>query len=115
VFTIGADATLVEAASEMRREDVGSLVVFDEGRLSGIITERDLVRAVAEGANPTTLPVAGYMTDDPIVASPDDGVEEVVARMLTIGVRHLPVVENGRVLGVVSVRDLLEASAVRGG
>ena len=110
---VGPDATLADVAALMRREDIGSLTVNDDaGNLVGIITERDLVRCVAEAADPTVVRVARFMTGDPVVACPDDGVQEVAARMLTMGLRHLPVVEDGRVLGMVSIRDLLEASAL---
>ena len=113
VVAVGPDATIADAAVLMRREDIGSLIVNDgTGSLVGIITERDLVRCVAEMADPAVVRVARFMTGDPLVAGPDDGVEEVAARMLTMGLRHLPVVEDGRVLGMVSIRDLLEASAL---
>lgn len=111
VFAVDLDASLADAAVLMRREDIGSLVVYDRaGTLAGIITERDLVRCLAETVDPEVVRVARFMTSDPIVANPDDGIEEVAARMLTMGVRHLPVVQEGRVLGMVSVRDLLEST-----
>ena len=100
VVAVGPDATLADVAALMRREDIGSLTVNDDaGNLVGIITERDLVRCVAEAADPTVVRVARFMTGDPVVACP-------------MGLRHLPVVADGRVLGMVSIRDLLEASAL---
>jgi CBS domain-containing protein len=115
VFSINPEATLLEAAEEMRAHDIGSLAVITDGRLVGIVTERDLVGALSEGAEPATVLVSRYMTEDPILASPDDGTEEVAARMVVMGVRHLPVLDNGRVVGMVSIRDLLEATAIHGG
>ncbi len=115
VLCVGPGATLGEAAREMRQEDIGSLAVLENGRFAGIITERDLVQAVADGADPSTALVAAYMTGDPIVAAPDDGTAEVAARMVVLGVRHLPVLEDGGMVGMVSIRDLLEASALING
>lgn len=112
VYSVPADVTLQEAAIEMRRLDIGSLAVLDDGRLEGIITERDLVRAIADGLDPRMAPVARYMSGDPLVADPRDGAEEVAARMVTLGVRHLPVLLDGDVVGMVSIRDIVEATSL---
>jgi CBS domain-containing protein len=112
VFSISPGASVLEAAGEMRAQDVGSLAVIHQHRLVGIITERDVVASLADGEEPATTLVSHRMTEDPVVASPQDGIEEVAARMVVIGVRHLPVVEDGKVVGMVSIRDMLEASAL---
>ena len=112
VFTVDAGEMLAVAASKMQLNAVGSLAVLREGGFAGIITERDLVRAVSDGVDGARTSVASYMTDDPIVASPEDGIREVVARMVVLGIRHLPLVVDGEVVRMISIRDLLERIAL---
>ena len=112
VFTVDERETLVAAANKMQLNAIGSLAVLRDGGFAGIITERDLARAVSDGVDSTRSPVTNYMTDDPIVASPDDGVREVAARMVVLGIRHVPLMANGEVVGMVSIRDLLERTAL---
>ena len=111
VLTAEAAESLIEAASRMQYQEVGSLAVLEHGRLAGIITERDLARALADGVDPVETPVARYMTGDPVTIGPDSEVAEAAATMLELGVRHLPVFEEGRVVGMVSARDLLSLEA----
>jgi CBS domain-containing protein len=99
--------SLSDAAGRMQFYEVGSLVVFDQRQLAGIITERDLVRAMSDGVDPERVPVRRYMTENPQVVDPDTEVDEAVRTMIDLGIRHLPVVEGERVVGMVSVRDLL--------
>jgi CBS domain-containing protein len=115
VFSVEADETLADAASKMQFEEIGSLAVLQKGHFAGIITERDLVRAIADGVEPATIPVARYTTEDPIVASPEDGTQEAAARMVVLGVRHLPLVACGELVGMISIRDLLEEAALAKG
>lgn len=93
----------------MRTRRVGAIVVVADGRLLGIITERDLLRAIAEQSDPANTAVSGYMTADPLTI--DAGENEVTARRLMVerGIRHLPVTHAGQVVGMLSVRDLLAA------
>ena len=115
VVAIDGDERLAAAAVRMQDEQVGSLVVLEHGRFAGILTERDLVRALAEGADPEVATVADYMTAAPAVVTSDATVREVAATMLGLECRHLPVVDSGgAVLGMVSIRDLL-GTAVRPG
>ena len=107
VFTIRADESLAEAASSMQYNEVSALPVFDGDRLAGIVTERDIVRAVADGVDPQETEVAGYMTQDPASISPETSVGEAAERMLELGVRHFPVMMGDEVLGMISIRDLL--------
>ncbi|HSL67233.1 MAG TPA: CBS domain-containing protein [Actinomycetota bacterium] len=107
VLAAGPYEDLAEVACRMQFHEVGALVVFDHGLLRGIITERDLVRAVADGADPAVTPVERYMTVEPATVAPDESVSEVAALMLRLGVRHLPVTEAGRMLGMVAAQDLL--------
>ena len=100
---------LVAVAARMRFNDVGCAAVVDEDNvLVGIITERDVVRAVADGADIEKTPAHDYMTSDPTVAAPETEIREAARIMLDLGVRHLPVVTpDGRLIGLASVRDLL--------
>ncbi len=102
-----ADESLVDAASRMDFEAVGALPVFDGSRLVGIITEHDLVRAVAEGVDPSGVPVSDYMTAEPATTSVDAELADAAERMLELGTRHLPVEDRGEVVGMISARDLL--------
>jgi CBS domain-containing protein len=111
LFTAEADEALEEAADRMRWHAIGALPVFDGHRLVGIITERDVTAAVADGADPATTPVSDYMTSAPSVLGPDSEFAEAVRTMLGLGVRHLPIVDRGRLVGVLSMRDLLGAEA----
>ena len=115
VVAIDGDERLAAAAVGMQDEQVGSLVVLERGRFAGILTERDLVRALAEGVDPEVATVADYMTAAPAAVTCDTTVGEVAATMLELECRHLPVVDSGgAVLGMVSIRDLL-GTAVRPG
>src|SRR5688572_7067561 len=91
VLSAGANEDLAEVAARMQFHEVGALLVFRLGVLQGIITERDLMCAVADGADPATATVERYMTRDPITVSPDTEHSEAAALMLELGVRHLPV------------------------
>ena len=103
----GPDESLFEAADRMAYFEVGSLAIIEHGRLTGIITEHDLVRAIDDEVNLYVTPVSAYMSEGPIWVSPDEDVEIAIGRMLAIGARHLPVVEHGEVVGMISARDLL--------
>jgi signal-transduction protein with cAMP-binding, CBS, and nucleotidyltransferase domain len=111
VATAG-DELLADAAARMQDNQVGSLAVLAGRDLVGILTERDLARAVAWGADPKVTTVAEYMTTQPMSVELDTDVHEVVLAMLELECRHLPVVEAGAVVGMVSIRDLL-GSALR--
>lgn len=104
----GPDTTLGEAAEEMARFGLGSLAVVEGRGLVGIITERDLVRSIADGASRDEL-VSDHMAIEPDVFAPDVDVWDAAEWLIEAGYRHLPVVEDGDLLGVVSIRDLLRA------
>jgi CBS domain-containing protein len=99
--------TLREAARRMDWMEIGALPVMLHDRLVGIITERDITRALADNADPGTAPIARYMTPEPFTAGLDEDAHEVARRMLDLGIRHLPVVRDGDVVGIISARDLL--------
>jgi signal-transduction protein with cAMP-binding, CBS, and nucleotidyltransferase domain len=100
---------LREAAQQMKATGVGSLAVEVDGALEGIITERDILSAAAAGADFDRSPVSEWMTDYPDFFDPEMGVEEAATWMLSTGYRHLPVVDEGTVIGVVSIKDVLWA------
>src|SRR5262249_47252216 len=104
--TESAADTLRSAAERMWRQQTGSLLIMDNGRLAGIITERDILRAVALGADLATANVDEAMTTEVLTVPPDMSLRDAAREMATRWIRHLPVVEAGRVLGVVSMRDI---------
>jgi CBS domain-containing protein len=105
----GPDTTVLEAAVAMEGSDLGSLAVVEGLELVGLVTERDIRRAVAEGIDPGT-PVSAVMSGDPDTFDPDLDVWDAAAWITESGYRHLPVVDDeGSLLGVVSIRDLLKA------
>lgn len=109
IYSIGEKESLRSAAAQMSLHRVGSLLVLDEGRrLIGIITERDIILAIGEGVDPDKTPVERYMSRKPVTARPEDSIVSAAHKMITHGIRHLPVVdESGRVLGIISIRDVL--------
>jgi len=98
--------TLRSAAERMWREQTGSLLVLDGERLAGIITERDLLRAVALGADPATATVDEAMTTEVFTVTPDMPLVDAAREMATRWIRHLPVEDDGRLVGMVSMRDV---------
>lgn len=110
---VGAEptATLTEAVIRMAENQVGSVVVSQGSQMVGILTERDVLRAVADGRQPNATRVSEFMTPDPATAALDEDSERVVERMLKLAIRHMPILEGGRVIGIVSARDLLMLEA----
>lgn len=104
----GPETSLAEAAVAMSESGHGSLAVVDGHEVVGVITERDLVRAIAAGAD-RSAPVRTWMGSEPDLFDADTDVFEAAEWLLESGYRHLPVVDGSELLGVVSVRDLLSA------
>jgi CBS domain-containing protein len=109
VVWVAPDATLRQAAESMMSNEVGSVAVEVDGALEGILTERDILRAVAEGADLDLDPVSSWMTEYPDSFDPEMAIEEAAEWMLATGFRHLPVVDGGAVVGVISIKDVLWA------
>jgi CBS domain-containing protein len=107
VFTIARDASVADAASSMLKGRFGSAIVMEGSWLTGIFTERDVLRAAAAGVDLTSSPVSEWMTSDPVTASPDMEADEAAEIMMSNGFRHLPVVEGNSIAGIVSLRDIL--------
>jgi CBS domain-containing protein len=108
VLTVAPEDTLGEAAAKMTERGVGAVVVSDFGRMIGILSERDIMRAVADRTHSSEARVREWMTADPITATRETTAEEAGRTMLEHGFRHLPVVENERAIGIVSLRDVAE-------
>ena len=109
LFTAQAEETLEAAADRMSWHQVSALPVLEGQRLVGIVTERDLTAALAEGADAEVTPVSDYMTPAPEVLRPDSELVDAAHVMLELGIRHLPVVRSGQLVGVLSMRDVLDA------
>ena len=115
LYTAQADESLDEAADRMSWHQVGALPVLEGQHLVGIITERDLTAALAEGAERVLTPVSDYVTAAPEVLGPDSEFADAAQVMLELGVRHLPVVRSGQLVGVLSMRDVLNDDTYVGG
>ena len=106
-ITVAPEDTLGEVAEKMMSQNVGAVVVKDFGRLIGILTERDMLRAMAARMHTSEARVRQWMTPDPVTAAPDMPLDEAAKVMLDHGFRHLPVTDGANVLGVVSLRRVL--------
>src|SRR6185503_10401508 len=110
LLTVAADATLGEAAAAMATRGVGAVVVLEGERVAAILTERDVMKAVAAG-NDGSAPVKEWMTPHPDTIEPSDTTDHAASLMIHGGFRHLPVVEaDGKVAGIVSIRDLMKVA-----
>ena len=110
VFTVSADATLSEVVRELVRHNIGSLVVFNGDELVGIITERDILRTMADLADRLDdVAIKSRMTTNVLSGSPDDEVSKTMGLMTEKRIRHLPIVEDGRLAGMVSIGDVVKA------
>jgi CBS domain-containing protein len=107
--------SLRSAAERMWRQQTGSLLITDGGELAGIITERDLLRAVALGADPDKTSVDEAMTAEVYTVPPDMQLQDAAREMAARWIRHLPVVAAGELLGVVSMRDVTGVFGAMGG
>ena len=111
LITVGADTEIADAASKMMQRNIGALLVEDSGHLIGLITERDIVKILAQ----THCDMKGMRVKDImvpaenlVVAEPEDEVEYVMAVMIQNAIRHLPIVEQGKLIGIVSIRDVVK-------
>lgn len=107
VFSVLPSVTISEAVAEMNRQRVGCMLVIDEGGLVGVFTERDVLkRVVGAGVDPTRTRVAEVMTANVITVAPDATVEQAMVIFTEKRCRHLPVVEQGRLVGTISIGDI---------
>ncbi len=109
VFHVGGDDSIRDVARYMTERRVGAVAVLEGSRLAGIISERDIMsRVVARGLDPDATRAAEVMTRDLVVAGADESHEDAVRKMKQVGCRHLPIVEKDHLVGMVSLRDLLQ-------
>jgi CBS domain-containing protein len=109
LLTVSADATLGEAAARMVERAVGAVVVLEGERITAILTERDVLKAVAAGKD-GEAPITEWMTRHPDTIEPTDTIDHAASLMIHGGFRHLPVVDDGKVVGIVSIRDLMRVA-----
>jgi CBS domain-containing protein len=106
LLTVAPGVRLEDVAKRMVSRDVGAALVTEGERLMGIVTERDVLRAVARGIDEGTL-VADLMTPEPETMEPDESIQHAATLMIHGGFRHLPIVEGGEIVGILSIRDLM--------
>lgn len=109
VATVASDASVSDAAKVMVKGGFGSVIIVHGKMLVGILTERDVLRAAANETDLSTASVEDWMTPDPETAEPDLETEDAAGMMLSRGFRHLPVTQEGDLVGIVSLRDVLSA------
>jgi CBS domain-containing protein len=117
LLAVEPEVSLTEVAQRMVSKDVGAVLVMEGERLAGILTERDVLRAVAGGIDADAT-VADWMTRDPETLEPDESIKQAAVLMIHGGFRHLPVTEGDQVVGMLSIRDLMRVvleDAVPGG
>lgn len=113
LVTVGPEHNVADVASLMRSKRIGSVIVLEDDRFLGILTERDILGVVGSGEDPKNVAAHEALTDDVITIGPDAPVEEAAGEMVRAGVRHLPVISDQGLVGIVSMRDLVRWS-VRG-
>jgi CBS domain-containing protein len=106
LLTVDSALPLAEVAKRMVERSVGAVLVLDGERLAGILTERDVLRAVARGIGDDAI-VRDWMTTDPDTIDPDETTEHAATLMMHGGYRHIPVMEGDAVVGILSIRDLM--------
>ena len=113
--TVQSGASLSDALATMRAHRGDAVLVLDAiGQLAGILTERDLLKAAAGRVHSSEARVREWMTEEPVTATSSTSAEDAVRTMLEYGFRHLPVVEEGRTVGVVSLREVVRHSVMAG-
>jgi len=110
LFTVAVNAMVLDALKSMAESDTGSVLVSDQGKIVGIFTERDYARNVEiKGLKASETKVSDLMTKNMVVIDPTESIQTALNLMQKFHIRHLPIIENGVVLGVVSLRRLTEA------
>jgi CBS domain-containing protein len=109
VVTVGITATAAEAAKKMQSENVGTVLVLDSGLLKGLVTDRQIAtKVVAAGKDPAMVNVSEFMTKNPVTINPELEIHEAGTIIGGQGYRRVPVVENGKPVGIISVADIAE-------
>ena len=113
VVTVGPHYNVADVASLMDAKGIGSVIVLEDDRGMGILTERDILKVIGAGEDPKNVAAHEALVDDLYTIAPDASVEEAANQMTQARVRHLPVIAEDRIVGIVSIRDLVRWS-VRG-
>ena len=109
IFSMSPDATLQQVAEELTRRKIGAVLIMDGDRLAGILSERDIVRQIAgSGGKALSASAASVMTQKVETATVDDTIDEVLTRMTNSRFRHMPVVVEGKVTGLISIGDVVK-------
>jgi CBS domain-containing protein len=111
LITIGAGGSIVDASQKMMQRNIGALMVEEDGKLVGLITERDVVKILAKTECVLNdLKVRDIMvnSENLVVAEPEDEIEYVMAVMIQNSIRHMPIVEKGELIGIISIRDVVK-------
>ena len=106
-FSIMSDQAILDAAKQMTECRIGALLVMEKGKLAGIVTERDVVKTLANEKDSKNVRVSDVMTTNLLVSKPGDDLDYVMAVMIQNGIRHLPVVEEHGLVGMLSMRDVV--------
>ena len=110
LWSISPDAVVLEALKIMAEKNIGALLVMQKENLAGIFTERDYARKIIlKGESSRTTPVKDVMTSAVLTVNPDQSIDECMALMTDKHIRHLPVVENGKLTGLISIGDVVKA------
>jgi CBS domain-containing protein len=109
IYSISTEATILDALKLMADKDIGAVLVMDGDKLRGIYTERDYARRGTIKGNKESTPITDVMTKQVYFVSPDQSTEACMAQMVDKHFRHLPVVKNGKVAGVISINDVVKA------
>lgn len=108
IFQVGPSITVFEALGLLAQHGVGAMIVLDQGKLVGVVSERDYTRKVAlQGKNSKEITVADIMTREVITVTPNTGTRACMTLMSQKNIRHLPVVDGSKVLGMISIRDIM--------
>jgi citrate synthase len=113
VLTATPSETIADVSARMGDRKVGSIVVVDDARPVGILTERDMIKIAASGTDTSIAKVSEWMTENPDTVEPDVDVDDAFHRLTEHGYRHMPVVDNGKLVGIVSLRDLVRIAQIR--
>jgi CBS domain-containing protein len=109
-IAVAPDARVSEVIATLAEKHIGAVMVTDHGKLVGILSERDVVRSMAvQGAQTLDMPASALMTHNPSTATPDFTVEQAMSLMTEGRFRHLPIIENGELAGLVSIGDVVKA------
>ena len=111
VVTVGPHYNVADVASLMDAKGIGSVIVLEEERVMGILTERDILKVIGAGEDPKNVAAHEALIGDLYTIAPDASIEDAASQMTQARVRHLPVIENDQIVGIISIRDVVRWSA----